>query len=392
MTNTAAPARRYDLDWLRVGAFGLLILYHVGMFYVPWGWHVKSPRILDWLQWPMLFVNPWRMLLLFFISGVATRFMADRMGGFSFLGQRMGRLIPPLIMAMAIIVPPQSYFQILEVLNQLGMPASPVLDGFYGKYITGTGEWCNDDGCLTTPTYNHLWFVAFLIPYTVLLFVLLPVVRRLPAVLGGLLRGPGVILVPWAVLFAARVTLFPAYGESHDVFDSPYLHTIYLATFLFGAAVAKGETVFRSAVQMRWLALGVGLGVYAGLMIYYATTKETPPLGILVVARGARELQAVCFLVAIVGFAHHALKDRSGPRLTLATAMVFPFYIMHQTAIVVSGFLLAPIGMPLWLEVTAIMVSVLAACWLFYEIGVRAGPFKVFFGVPGPLSWRQRIK
>ena len=35
-------ARRYDLDWLRVFAFGMLILYHVGMFYVTWGWHVKS--------------------------------------------------------------------------------------------------------------------------------------------------------------------------------------------------------------------------------------------------------------------------------------------------------------------------------------------------------------
>jgi peptidoglycan/LPS O-acetylase OafA/YrhL len=35
----AAPSqgseRRYDLDALRVFAFGLLILYHVGMFYVP---------------------------------------------------------------------------------------------------------------------------------------------------------------------------------------------------------------------------------------------------------------------------------------------------------------------------------------------------------------------
>jgi len=30
-----SPDRRYDLDWIRVGAFLLLILYHVGMFYVP---------------------------------------------------------------------------------------------------------------------------------------------------------------------------------------------------------------------------------------------------------------------------------------------------------------------------------------------------------------------
>ena len=34
--------RRYDLDWLRIGAFALLIFYHVGMYYVTWDWHVKS--------------------------------------------------------------------------------------------------------------------------------------------------------------------------------------------------------------------------------------------------------------------------------------------------------------------------------------------------------------
>ena len=38
----AVPDRRHDLDWLRIAAFGLLIFYHVGMFYVTWGFHVKS--------------------------------------------------------------------------------------------------------------------------------------------------------------------------------------------------------------------------------------------------------------------------------------------------------------------------------------------------------------
>src|SRR5215207_2339915 len=37
--STAASGRRCDLDWIRIGAFGLLILYHVGMLYVPWNFH-----------------------------------------------------------------------------------------------------------------------------------------------------------------------------------------------------------------------------------------------------------------------------------------------------------------------------------------------------------------
>ena len=64
--------RRYDLDWLRVLAFGLLILYHTGMFYVAdWGWHVKSVHQSEWLQLPMLLSNQWRMPLIFLVSGLA---------------------------------------------------------------------------------------------------------------------------------------------------------------------------------------------------------------------------------------------------------------------------------------------------------------------------------
>ena len=36
--------RRLDIDRVRVLAFGLLVLYHVGMYYVSWDWHVKSPH------------------------------------------------------------------------------------------------------------------------------------------------------------------------------------------------------------------------------------------------------------------------------------------------------------------------------------------------------------
>ena len=65
--------RRHDIDALRVLAFAVLILYHVGMFYVPdWGWHVKSGHSFEWLKWPMMLVNQWRMSLLFLISGVAS--------------------------------------------------------------------------------------------------------------------------------------------------------------------------------------------------------------------------------------------------------------------------------------------------------------------------------
>ena len=64
--SAADQARRYDIDFLRVFAFSLLILYHVTMLYAEGeGFHVKSAYQTDALSIPRLLVNQWRMPLLF---------------------------------------------------------------------------------------------------------------------------------------------------------------------------------------------------------------------------------------------------------------------------------------------------------------------------------------
>ena len=116
MPATPADLRRTDLDWLRIGAFGLLILYHVGVFYAPAPFAVGawSPRPLPWLVVPMLALSPWRLLLLFVISGAATRFMADRLATGALFASRSVRLLVPLVFGVLVIVPPQAFVQVLE--------------------------------------------------------------------------------------------------------------------------------------------------------------------------------------------------------------------------------------------------------------------------------------
>jgi glucans biosynthesis protein C len=73
-----ADARLAFLDALRVMALGLLIAYHVGMYYVTWDWHLKSPFASTTLEPWMRLVNPWRMSLLFLISGAVTAILLQR--------------------------------------------------------------------------------------------------------------------------------------------------------------------------------------------------------------------------------------------------------------------------------------------------------------------------
>ncbi|MBX9747752.1 MAG: acyltransferase [Hyphomonadaceae bacterium] len=383
--------RRYDLDWLRIIAFGLLILYHCGMFYVTWDWHVKSRAASDAIEPLMMLTNPWRLTLLFLVAGAASRFMADKMSVLKFTGARMGRLWPPLLLAVFLIVPPQAYYEIVEALQamppEVAAQYTLALDNFYVKYVTATGNWCDDDGCLTTPTYNHMWFVAYLILYTLALVPLLPLLRHIPKAVSVLIAGPFLIITPWLIMAALRVTLFPIFGESHDFREDWYLHPLYFGLFLFGFAIAKADWFFERCVNVRWAALAIALTCWAVIITYFNAYPDgvTPPEWLRMIMRSVRELDAWCAIVAAIGFAHRHLRDADGPVRRVLTQAIFPFYLIHQTIIVIAGHYLDEIQLPLAIEAPLLIAITALGCWLFFELGRRVPVLRVWVGLPSKM-------
>src|SRR5690606_23637710 len=156
--------RRHDLDWVRVCAFGLLVLYHVGMYYVSWDWHVKSPSAGPTIEPLMFLTSPWRLSLLFLVSGAATALALERAahGGTTvapprFLGLRSRGLLVPLVFGMLVVVPPQAYYEVLGSGYPGGYHEGYL--AFWGRYLAADDSFCDADGCLDLPTWNHLWFV-----------------------------------------------------------------------------------------------------------------------------------------------------------------------------------------------------------------------------------------
>lgn len=151
--NPLPAGRRHDLDWLRIIAFAILIFYHIGMFFVTWGWHVKSPDANQDPELLMRLVSPWRLGLLFFISGVALRFLSDKLGAGAFARERAVRMLPVIVFGMLVVVTPQTYFE----LRQDGA-IEPGFLAFYPNYIVPSFI----NGTIT-PTWNHLWYVVYLL-------------------------------------------------------------------------------------------------------------------------------------------------------------------------------------------------------------------------------------
>lgn len=74
-------ARRYDVDWLRVCALGLLVLYHLIVAFQTFGrevFFITNEQSMEILWVPMALLNMWRIPLLFIVSGMGVYFMMER--------------------------------------------------------------------------------------------------------------------------------------------------------------------------------------------------------------------------------------------------------------------------------------------------------------------------
>jgi glucan biosynthesis protein C len=377
---TDLGSRRYDLDWVRIGAFMLLILYHVGMYYVTWGWHVKSPHASPLIEPLMTLTAPWRLSLLFLVSGVATAYLLARGSG-NFMRSRSARLLIPLAFGMAVIVPPQSYLEVVEKVGYGGSFAQ-----FYRLYITGYHGFCRED-CLIMPTWNHLWFVAYLWVYTLVLFVIVWLAPRIiPWLRQGAercLAGLGVLLWPIALLAAARIGLVARFPQNHALVGDWYNHASYFPVFLLGFALAGTHAPWEALQRFRWHTLGAAILGWASICAYfgiYSADTAVPTEALRILMRGVYGAQQWLAIAAVLGFAHrHLMRDNAARRYL--TAAIFPVYILHQTVIIVLAHALQPAHLAPPVEGLLLVVATAAACFMAYELIRRLRFLQPLFGV-----------
>lgn len=374
-------ARHFFLDWLRIGAFALLVLYHVGMVYVGWDWHVKAQHTLPVLEPLMRLTNPWRMSLLFLLSGAATAWMLQ--GGRSgLLRERTRRLGLPLLLGVVLIVPPQSYLEVVQKFRYEGSYIE-----FLKLYFSAYGGFCRHGSCLVLPTWNHLWFLPYLWCYTVLLVLLH---RMLPwrwtqALASGFGRLPGWQLWLGPVLWLAvlRVALLSRFPTTHALVDDFFNHATYFSCFVLGAGLASNLHLFVRLEPLRWWALGVSLLCWAGL-----SASVDHLSGLAVVPQGLRTWQRLAHaalqwsaIVAALGFAHRQANRDHRWRAPLTEA-VFPVYLVHQTWIILLAVAMQPWQLaPAW-EAACLVMGTLLLSLATWRMARHSGWMRPWWGLP----------
>ncbi|WP_294390777.1 acyltransferase [uncultured Sphingomonas sp.] len=367
--------RHAGMDWLRIGAFGLLILYHLGLYFGPWGWHIGSPHPVSWLIFPLLALNPWRMTLLFLVSGYAARALLSRTSPAAFLRSRATRLLLPLMFGVLVVMAPQPWVE-------------RSLDGSYPHGLLR--YWLTDYlsmGDPTTPALNNLWFVLYIWAYSVVVGLgawLLPasVRQKLRAGPARLLDGPQLLALPILWLLLIRLVWFPTMQPTNHVLHDLNGHLTYLPAFLSGMMLAGAPHLHATMHRFRWPAAMLALAGFGLILSQILLLGHEPPLGTPAAAIGRCGAAVMNWgmIVLLVGAVEPIRSGTSSLRATLNEA-VFPSYIVHQTAIVLIAWWIRPLNLSNFAQFGPMLVGTCLACWFFYRLGLASGPFRPLFGL-----------
>lgn len=239
------------------------IFYHVGMFFVPWGFHIKNNVTYEGLVWPMIFLNQWRLPILFVISGMGTYYALSKRSGWQFSTERLRRLLLPLVFGMLVIVPPQVYFERLSNGQFLGgyFDFWP-WEAFIGIYPTGNLSW------------HHLWFLPYLLVFSLILLPVFLYLRKHPDSIflnwmKKKISTPSGIYVFILPLFVVTVSLAPFFPVTHALVDDWFSFSRYLILFFYGFVLISAKELIWQVVQSHANGCGDFWGVVSPLRVHH---------------------------------------------------------------------------------------------------------------------------
>jgi len=367
--------RRYDLDWLRVIAFSLLILFHTGMMFVSWDWHIKNPETSLALERLMSFLHEWRMPLLFFISGAAVWFALEKYRCRGFLRERCIRLLVPLVFGMLVVIPPQVYLE-----RRFHGWSYASFGEFYltvftsGSYPQGNLSW------------HHLWYIPYIFAYSLLLLPLLLWLqsdsgRKLLARLRRGLSLPGMLLLLCLPTALSDICLRPYWpGDYNDLIGDWANLTSKALVFLTGFVLCSGEDIWAAVERFRFRALVLGCITYGLLYLCWYSGWEFQGAA-WAAYRVLRSLSSWSWILALLGFGRRHL-NVNRPLLKYATEAVYPWYILHQTVIVMIGYHVAGWNLGMWWKYLFVAGSMILVTGVLYEFVIRRIAFlRPLFGL-----------
>ena len=369
---TVRPARRYDIDWLRILAMLAIFLFHSNRFFDEFGWHLKNAdqSIVSSMFTGLL--DMWLMPLFFLLSGAGSWYALRFRSGGQYLFDRVKRLLVPLYtVGIFIILLPQVYFDV--VTNK----------GYTGTFWEWTPLYLGSipDRFYASPFffnifYGHLWFLQFLF---LISLVTLPLLMYLKSQAGQKLikrlatwcsRWGGVFLflIP---LILVRIGLRSFFAGEHTWADFVY----YAVFFLIGYIMPADNRFTDSFKRYGWVCLALGIVGWGGAGLFVLELGYPYPGAesfslMFVLFQTIMSIANWSWVVFILSLGAKYL-NFNNKVVTYGNDAVLPFYVLHQTIILVVGWFVIQWSIGIAPKYLAITTTSFIAIMAIYELLVR---------------------
>lgn len=329
--------RHHDNDWLTVLAMVIIFFFHCARFFNFAEWHVKNNQLDEGMTLFVSIVAQWIMPLFFILSGISSNYSLSSRSSTRYVGNRFQRLVIPFTFGTIILLIPVQVW--IERVSHGQFDGSFI--EFYPHYFEG----CYAFGGNFAWMGLHLWYLEMLFIFTLLTFPLFIFLKK--ARIQKLLSGVTTFFAKTGAIFLFGVPLFlmeltvnlQREGVGIRAFGgwSPFS---YLIVFVLGFLIAFDLRYKEAMEKSRFISLALGLLTTSLMFLFPIDSASLGNAAKYCVTIFSRSFNSWFWLVAILGFGGKYL-NFDNEILEYAREAVLPFYVLHQTIIVVIGFYIA---------------------------------------------------
>ena len=376
--STRKSGRRYDLDWLRV-----LVILNM----VPWhaAWLLAyvtgfSDSVQDGLGVTILryytgFSLRWQIPLLFFIAGASACLSLSHRSPGAFVRERVRRLFVPLMFFMLVCYPALLYFW-PDVCENKSL--SDYLVRFWPHCLV-TIHHSRMPGRAPMPGWAHLWFVAYLLIFSLISLPLLICLRRqgesgLAGKYVSFLSRKGMLLFLAVPLIVINIALAPKWPMAQlNLYDDWTYFCYDLTVFIYGYVICLHESLWQAVY--RHLRISLLLAIVSTVFILvmrfempaFSHPAYTPRYMLYSVFLG---LHTWCWILAVLALAKKFLSG-TNRFLKYAGQASYPFYILHFVLMLTVGYFVVQWRLRLAAEFLVLSALTFATTLGSYELVVK---------------------